>query len=313
MHFRDPGFTYKEDIETGSRSALKGGYTICYAMANTKPVCDNLNTYNEIIKKSNNLNLIDLYQNISLTKNMEGKEVIDINDFPDKVKFLSDDGKGVLSNKLMLEAMNYAKEKNIGIMVHAEDPEISHFDYRVAEDIITIRDIYLANYTGCKVHFCHVSTKDSIEALIDAKKKGQKVTFEITPHHLYFHDLNFKVNPPIRSKSDVKACINSIRNGFCDAISTDHAPHSKEDKLKGAPGMIGLETAYGSLYKKLVVEENISLNRLSEVMSYGPGHILGLDHGLIEIGKKANFVIVDNENRYIVKDNFASKVQILHL
>lgn len=301
-HFREPGFTYKEDIESGSKAALKGGYTVVYTMGNTNPVCDNNEVYEEIINKSNKLDLIDLYQVISVTKSLKGEKLTDFESFGENVKFLSDDGKGILSNHMMFQACKEAKKHNIGIMVHGEDEEISPYDYRTAEDIITIRDIYLSKITGCKIHFSHVSTKGSIEVIREGKKQGANITCEVTPHHIYFSDLDYRVNPPIREEEDIKEIIKGIKDKTVDAISTDHAPHSKEDKEKGSPGMIGLETAFSAVYTALVDTKEISLQKLSELMSYNPGKILEIDHGEIKEGALANLVIVDLSEKYILNE-----------
>lgn len=307
-HFRDPGYTYKEDIESGSKAALKGGYTVVYTMGNTNPICDNMEVYKSIIQKSKDLDLIDLYQIISVTKSLEGKELTDFSTFDENIKFVSDDGKGILSNHMMYQACLEAKKNNIGIMVHAEDPEISPYDYRVAEDIITKRDIYLSEITGCKIHFSHVSTKGSIEAIREAKNKGLNVTCETTPHHIYLSNNDYRVNPPIRTKEDNLAIIEGIKDGTVDAISTDHAPHSKEDKEKRAPGMIGLETSFSVSFTSLVETGEITIEKLSEIMSYNPAKILGLDHGEIEINKKANLVILDlNEEYEFTEEDIISK------
>lgn len=308
VHMRDPGFTYKEDLETGARAALKGGYTIINAMANTKPVVDNKDVYNDIMARSRDLGLVDLHQVMTVTKKMEGKELIDFDDLPESLTFLSDDGKGILSNHLMYQALLKAKEKNIGIMVHAEDPDISHYDYRAAEDLNTIRDIYLSKATGAKVHFSHVSTYDSLEAIRLGKIEGLNISCETTPHHIALADLDYRVNPPIRTERDRLKVIESIQNGTIDAIATDHAPHSKEDKDKGAPGSIGLESAFPVVYTELVDKGYISLEILSKVMSYNPGHILGLDHGIVEPGMKADLVLINTkETSKFTKDIFASK------
>lgn len=301
-HFREPGFTYKEDIESGSKAALKGGYTVVYTMGNTNPVCDNNEVYEEIINKSNKLDLIDLYQVISVTKSLKGEKLTDFESFGENVKFLSDDGKGILSNHMMFQACKEAKKHNIGIMVHGEDEEISPYDYRTAEDIITIRDIYLSKITGCKIHFSHVSTKGSIEVIREGKNQGANITCEVTPHHIYFSDLDYRVNPPIREEEDIKEIIKGIKDKTVDAISTDHAPHSKEDKEKGSPGMIGLETAFSAVYTALVDTKEISLQKLSELMSYNPGKILEIDHGEIKEGALANLVIVDLSEKYILNE-----------
>lgn len=304
VHFRYPGFTYKEDILTGSKAAVKGGYTICNTMANTKPVVDTLDVYEKIMDKNDEVGLIDLYQIIAVTKGMQGEELIDFSIIPDKQRFVSDDGKGILSNDLMYKACVEAKKYDKGIMVHAEDPSISSYDYRAAEDLITIRDIYLSKLTGARIHMCHVSTEDSIAAVRLAKELGLNVTCEVTPHHIALADLDFRVNPPIRERKDIEAILEGIKDGTVDAIATDHAPHSVEDKEKGAPGSIGLETSFAVSYTNLVKTGIISLEELSKIMSYSPAQILGHDHGIIEVGKSADLVLVDLESTSQIDDNY---------
>lgn len=308
VHFREPGYEYKEDIESGSRAAVKGGYTFCNAMANTKPIVDTKKIHQQIISKADEIDLIDLYQVMTVTRGMEGKDLIDFEDLPPRARFLSDDGKGILSNDLMYKACIEAKNHNIGIMVHAEDPDISPYDYRVAEDIITIRDIYLAKASGARVHFSHVSTYDSLEAIRLAKEAKIPVTCEVTPHHIALANLDYRVNPPIRKDYDREKVKESILDGTIDAIATDHAPHSKEDKDMGAPGSIGLETAFSVCFTELVESGLIGLDYLSKLMSYNPSQILGINHGLIDVGSRADLVLVDlcQTNR-IDEDSLASK------
>lgn len=303
VHFRDPGFLYKETLETGSRAALCGGYTSVNLMGNTNPIVDSPGVYEDIICRGKNLNLIDIHSVYAVTKGFDGHTLDHLNDLPESVRFLSDDGKGILSNYTMFHAMNKAKELGVGIMVHAEDPNLSPLDYRIAEDIITLRDIYLAEQTGARLHMSHVSTVDSIDAVRRGKIKGANVTCEVTPHHLSLWDINYRVNPPIRTKKDVKAVIRGIQDGTVDCIATDHAPHSQEDKAKGAPGMVGLETAFAVCYTNLVKTRQIELKKLSKLMSKNPGDILGIDHGAIEIGKKADLVLVDIEKEYTINKN----------
>lgn len=308
VHFRDPGLTYKEDLKTGAKAALKGGFTIVNAMANTKPICDNPEIYNDIMQRAKELDLVDMFQVSALTKNLDGKELVDLSQFPDSLKFVSDDGKDLLTNHMMYEAMKSIAKTDIGIMIHAEESEISPYDYRAAEDLITIRDLYLSKRTGARIHFCHVSTEDSINAIREAKSKNINVTCEITPHHIFFSDFDYRVNPPIRAKSDVKALIDAIKDKTVDAIATDHAPHSHEDKCKGSPGMIGLETAFAVCYTKLVKEGHIDLPKLSEIMSYRPAQILGLEHGELKEGRRADLTIVDiNATQVVSEEMFHSK------
>ena len=269
---------------------------------------DDPDLYHDLMQRSRELGLIELHSVYAMTKSFDGKTLSHLDHLPKGVRFLSDDGKGILSNKIMFEAMNRAKELGIGIMVHAEDPELSPIDYRIAEDLITLRDVYLSGKTGARLHMSHVSTEDSIDAVRRGKIYGAPVTCEVTPHHLALWDSDYRVNPPIRTKRDVKALIRGLQDGTVDAIATDHAPHSAEDKEKGAPGMVGLETAFAVCYTSLVRKRYLNLSKLSKLMSYNPAHILGLDHGELKEGKEASLVMVDIREPFIVNpEEFQSK------
>lgn len=307
VHFRDPGFTYKEDLESGSIAALRGGYTAVNLMANTNPVCDNIEIYQDIISRGKDLNLIDISSVITVSRNLEGNVMTDFKKFPKSLRFVSEDGKGVMSSMMMYNTLLECKKRDIGIMVHAEDMDISHIDYRIAEDLNTIRDIYLSKVTKGYIHFSHVSTKGSIEAIRDGKREKLNITCEVTPHHISLFDNEYRVNPPIRKREDVEALIEAIKDGTVDAIATDHAPHTKEEKIKGAPGMVGLETSF-SIVNKIFKENNISLNKLSELMSFNPAKILRLNKGVLEKGYDADLVIVDIEKDIIIDSSkFISK------
>lgn len=311
-HFRDPGLTWKEDIETGSRAALKGGYTGVCLMANTKPICSDKETLEYVRKKSRELNLIDIHQCLSVTKNFDGITLDHLNELKDdkEIKAISDDGIGVYNSNTMLEAMRIAKENDWVIMSHAESPEFSKVDMRIAENMMTLRDVELAKLSGARLHMCHVSTKEAVKYIIDAKVSGANVTMEVTPHHIGLtKDINdYRVNPPIREKEDVDAIIKAIKMGMVDTIGTDHAPHTEEEKKKGSPGMVGLETAFSICYTKLVRENGISLNKLSQLMSYNGAKLLGMNKGKISIGTDGDLVVVDlDKNIKVDSSEFASK------
>ena len=311
-HFRDPGLTWKEDIETGSRASLKGGYTGVCLMANTKPICSDKETLEYVRKKSKELNLIDIHQCLSVTKNFDGVTLDHLNELNDdkEIKAISDDGVGVYNSNTMLEAMEIAKENDWVIMSHAESPEFSKVDMRIAENMMTLRDVELAKLSGARLHMCHVSTKEAVKCIIDAKVSGANVTMEVTPHHIGLtKDINdYRVNPPIREKEDVDAIIKAIKMGMVDTIGTDHAPHTEEEKKKGSPGMVGLETAFSICYTKLVRENGISLNKLSQLMSYNGAKLLGMNKGKISIGTDADLVVVDLDKKIKVDSSkFASK------
>ena len=311
-HFRDPGLTWKEDIETGSKAALRGGYTGVCLMANTKPICSDRETLEYVRNKSKELNLIDVHQCLSVTKNFDGITLDHLKELSEDkgIKAISDDGVGVSNSNTMLEAMKIAKENDWVIMSHAESPEFSKVDMRIAENMMTLRDLELAKMSGARLHMCHVSTKEAVNYIIDAKMSGANVTMEITPHHIGLtRDINdYRVNPPIREKEDVDSIINAIKMGMVYCIGTDHAPHTAEEKKNGSPGMVGLETAFSICYTKLVKENGISINKLSELMSYNGAKLLGMNKGKISIGIDADLVVVDLDKKIKVDSSkFASK------
>ena len=311
-HFRDPGLTWKEDIETGSRAALKGGYTGVCLMANTNPICSSKETLEYVRNKSKEVNLIDIHQCLSVTKKFDGITLSHLEELADdkEIKAISDDGVGVSNSNTMLEAMEIAKKNNWVIMSHAESPEFSKVDMRIAENMMTVRDVELAKLSKARLHMCHVSTKESIKYIIDGKISGANITLEVTPHHIGLtRDINdYRVNPPIREKEDVDAIIEAIKLGMVDTIGTDHAPHTSEEKKKGSPGMVGLETAFSICYTKLIKENNISLNKLSELMSYNPAKLLDMNKGKISVGIDGDFVLVDIDKKIKVNsEEFASK------
>ena len=313
-HFREPGLTYKEDIETGSRAALRGGYTGVCLMANTQPICSNKEILQIIRNRENELRLVDLHQCISVTNGFNGKDLSHLDEFVEdkKLRAISDDGVGVMNSEVMYKAMIKAKEHSWVIMSHAEDRGFSDIDMRIAENIMTLRDIYLAKGTGARLHMCHVSTKEAIEYIRDAKKSFKNITCEVTPHHIFLtRDINnYRVNPPIREKEDVNSIIKAIKDGIVDCIGTDHAPHTKEDKEKGSPGMVGLETSFSICYTSLVKSGEISLNRLSEIMSKNGANILGMNKGIISPGKDGDLVLVDlNKKIKVDSKKFHSKAQ----
>ncbi|EHK2304908.1 dihydroorotase [Clostridium perfringens] len=305
-HFRDPGFEYKEDIESGSKAAVRGGYTTVTLMPNTKPVCSSKEILDYVINKGKEVGLVDLYQTVSITKNLSGEEINHLKEFEGNpnVKAITDDGKGVSDSKIMMEAMKIAKENNWIVMSHAESPEFSRVDMRLAENMMTWRDITLAKFVDCRLHMSHVSTKEAMKYIIEGKNDGVKVTCEITPHHLALNNKisNYRVNPPIREEEDVNFLIKAIKMNYVDCIGTDHAPHSKEDKEKGAPGMIGIEQAFSICYTKLVKENHISLNKLSQLMSGNAAKLLNINKGKLQPGFLGDLVLIDLNKKRIFKE-----------
>ncbi|ELC8442981.1 dihydroorotase [Clostridium perfringens] len=311
-HFRDPGFQYKEDIESGSKAAVRGGYTTVTLMPNTKPVCSSKEVLDYVVNKGKEVGLVDLYQTVSITKNLSGKEIAHLDEFQGNpnVKAITDDGKGVSDSKVMMEAMKVAKENNWVVMSHAESPEFSKVDMRLAENMMTWRDITLAKFVGCKLHMSHVSTKEAMKYIIDGKNDGAQVTCEVTPHHIALNNKvnNYRVNPPIREEEDVNFLIKAIQMNYVDCIGTDHAPHSKEDKEKGAPGMIGIEQAFSICYTKLVKENYINLNKLSQLMSGNAAKLLNINKGKLQPGFAGDLVLIDlNKKRVFKEEDIVSR------
>ena len=300
-HWRTPGFEYKEDIATGSAAAAAGGYTFVNLMPNTKPVCSSADIAHSVMAEAERIGLCAANQTVSITQNFDGRTLDHLKTLPEDLKFITEDGKGVQSGNVMAKAFAIAAQRGLTIMSHAEDMDISPWDYRLAENIETVRNLHLSEYYGTRLHMCHVSTKEAVEAIGAAKWKGVPVTCEVTPHHLWFADTDYRVNPPIRKAEDVDALIEAIRLGVVDAIATDHAPHTDEEKAAGAAGMVGLETAFGVCYTKLCKEKGLPLARLAELMSTAPAEILGLaGHGRVLPGYAADLALVELDTPYTV-------------
>ena len=308
-HFRDPGFTYKEDLESGSHAAVRGGYTVVNLMANTNPVCSSMDIVRYVIKKIGEIGLVDVHQCVSITRDLKGEDTSHLDSIEYSVNFISDDGKGVSNSKVMYEAMLKAAAKNITVIAHAEFDDITPIDTRLSEYLMIQRDISFAKFSGCQLHVAHVSTVEAMSGVIHAKNNRCKVTCEVTPHHLSLtDDTRYKVNPPLRKKEDVDFLIKAIKEGFVDAIATDHAPHSSGDMINGISGISGIETSFSVCYTRLVKQGHITLSKLSEIMSKNPAGIMGLNKGEIKIGYEGDLVLVDINKKYVVSsDDFASK------
>lgn len=325
VHFREPGFSYKETIKTGSRAAAAGGFTHVCTMPNLNPVpdsYDNLMQQKKIIDKDA---LINVFPFGAITKEQKGIELAELEDMAKDVIGFSDDGRGVQNSDMMERAMNIAKKYNQIISAHCEDNSLLYGGYIHKGEYAKLnghdgicsesewkpieRDIELVKKTGVKYHVCHISAKESVELIRNAKKAGVDITCETAPHYLVFDDSmlsdsgNFKMNPPIRAKEDRQALIDGICDGTVDMIATDHAPHSKEEKnggLKGSlNGIVGIETSFSVLYTKLVKEGIISIERLIELMSISPAKRFGLSSNL-NVGEKANLNVFDLDEKYII-------------
>lgn len=337
VHFRDPGLEYKETLTTGGRAAVKGGVTTVCAMPNTKPVIDNGVKVKEVMERAKRESLTNVIQLGAVTVGQEGKELADIRGMAKNgCHAISEDGKSVMNASLYRKGMNLAKEEGLAVFAHCEDITmveggVMNADKKAeklglkgitnaVEDVIVARDILLAKETGVRLHLCHCSTKDSIKMLGLAKEEGLDVTGEVCPHHFILStdditkdDGNYKMNPPLRSKEDVEAIKEGLRNGTVDVIATDHAPHAEAEKNRSmklaAFGIVGLETSAALTYTELVETGIITPMQMAEKMSWNPEKILGLhDRGSVSEGKIADVVIFDPEKEYTIdKNTFLSK------
>jgi dihydroorotase len=307
-HFRDPGFTYKEDLESGSKAANRGGYTGVNLMANTMPVISSMDRALDVIKRGKEIGKVDIHQCISITKDFDGKDLSQLEKIEDPVKIISEDGFDVESAAIMYKAMKIAHDKNLIVMCHSEDKSLAGINSRLSENINVIRNIQIAKETNCRLHLAHVSTFGAMEYIISEKKKGTNITCEVMPHHIGLKNLDYKVNPPIRESDDVIFLKNAVKDGFVDTIGTDHAPHSFEDKLKGANGISGIETAFCVCYTNLIKEGYITLNKLSELMSKNGADLLSMNKGRLEAGYDGDLVLIDiNKEITVDAEKFYSK------
>ncbi len=334
VHLREPGHEYKETIETGLRAAVKGGFTAVCSMPNTNPVNDNGQITKFIINRAKELGLSKIYPAGAITRESMGESLAEIYEMKQAgIAAVTDDGKPVENSNLMRRALEYCKDLDIPIFVHAEELSLvnggSMNEGRVAtrygikgipnaaESIMVVRDIALAELTVAPVHFCHISTKESVEAIREAKKRGVKITCETAPHYFTLTDedvkdynTNFKMNPPLRSREDQQAIKQGLSDGTIDMIASDHAPHSVIEKDvefdMAAFGIVGLETSL-SLSLKLVQDKILTLEELVNKMSKHPAKLIKLDND-IKPGNKADLTIIDPEMSYkIDPETFESK------
>lgn len=332
VHLRQPGFSYKETIKTGAKSAAKGGYTTVCAMPNVEPVPDsveNIKIQTDLIEKDA---CIKVYPYASITKGRKGGgELVDFGSLKNTAVAFSDDGTGVQDEQTMKNAMLECKKIDKIICAHCEVNDLLHGGYihdgeycrlhnhkgicSASEYKQIERDCALAKETGCQYHVCHISTKESVEIIRNAKKDGVNVTCETGPHYLTMCDMDlqedgrFKMNPPIRSQEDRLALLEGVLDGTIDVIATDHAPHSADEKAKGlaksAMGVVGLETAFAVLYTKLVKTGILPLEKLINMMSVRPREIFGFDSGKIEEGQVADLALLDLDTKWTVNpDDF---------
>ena len=336
VHLREPGFEYKETIETGTASASAGGFTTVCAMPNTKPITDNEETVALIMEKSREANRCNVIPVGAMTMGQKGLDLSPMAAMKKAgIGAVSEDGRSVLDAKVMKEAMKLAKTLDLPVLSHCEDEALAQGGCmnegrksvelglqgipNDAEDLITARDILLAQSTGARLHLCHVSTKGSVALIRRAKKDGLNVTAEVCPHHFTLTDdiingsnTNAKMNPPLRTQEDLEAMIEGLADGTIDCIATDHAPHSEDEKSGGFPkaanGIVGLETAFGLSKTYLVDNGILSPMGLIEKMSLNPAKMLGVDKGNLSPGKTADLAIINPDEEWTVdKNSFKSK------
>lgn len=331
VHFREPGQEAKEDFTTGSQAAAAGGFTTVAVMPNTKPIVDSSILVNGLKERARQAACVHIEVIGALTKAQKGTELAEVGDMADAgaVAF-SDDGHYVGNSKVLLNGLDYLRAFDKVIISHAEEFSLvedgvmneSHHSAMlgmkgrptVAEDIAVSRDILLAEYADARIHIAHISSKNAVEIVRQAKKRGIKVTAEVTPQHLTLtdaavnlYDSSTKVNPPLRSKVDVDAMLEGLKDGTIDAIVTDHSPHAQEEKdveYRYAPsGFPGLETALGILLTDLYHEGKITLPQIIEKMTYGPAKTFKLDAGVLEVGAAADITIINPELEWTVEED----------
>ncbi|RAZ70015.1 dihydroorotase [Planococcus maitriensis] len=336
VHLREPGGEKKETIESGTKSAARGGYTTICAMPNTRPVPDtkeNLDLVNGLIEKNA---LIRVLPYASITIREAGKERTNLKELKEHGAFaFTDDGVGIQEAGMMLETMKEAAVLDMAVVAHCEDNSLIYGGVMhdgkksrelglpgipsVAESVHIARDILLAEAAGAHYHVCHVSTKESVRVIRDAKRAGVRVTAEVTPHHLLLteddipgDDANYKMNPPLRAKEDYEALHEGLLDGTLDFIATDHAPHAAEEKANGmekAPfGIVGFETAFPLLYTEFVQSGKWTLSQLIGWLTKKPADVFGLPYGTLAAGQAADLVLLDlNKQQEIRTEDFLSK------
>lgn len=325
VHLREPGFSSKETIATGTAAAAHGGFTTVCAMPNLEPAPDsleNLRRETEIIERDA---VVKVLPYATITRRRAGREIVDFAALKPYVAAFSDDGSGVQDDDMMLAAMRAAAANDCIIAAHCEVNSLLHGGY-IHDGVYAAahghkgissesewrqieRDIKLAEQTGCRYHVCHISTKESVALIRDAKRSGVRITCETGPHYLTMCDADlreegrFKMNPPIRSAADRDALIEGVQDGTIDVIATDHAPHTAEEKSRGlagsAMGVVGLETSFAVIYTKLVMAGIISPERMIELMAEAPRRIFALGGGLAA-GEKADIAVFDLGNEFTV-------------
>ncbi len=334
-HLREPGGEYKETIATGTASAAKGGYTSICCMPNTNPTADNAAVISGILKKAKEADNCRVYPIGAATKGINGDLISEMGLMKEAgIVAVSDDGHPIKNAGIMRKVMEYASDFDLPVLNHCEDKSLSEGAMNegvvsttigirgiptAAEDIMIARDIILSEYLDIPVHICHVSTKGGVRMIRDAKARGVKVTCETCPHYFTLtddccetYDTNFKMHPPLRTEEHKQAIIEGIKDGTIDAIATDNAPHHADEKVcefsVALNGILGFETAFALGYTYLVKTGEISLERLIDLMCFGPSKILKLGRGGMNVGDDADLAVFDIDNEFIFeKDKMLSK------
>ncbi|RKQ37417.1 dihydroorotase [Oceanobacillus halophilus] len=336
IHLREPGGEHKETILTGTKAAAHGGFTTVCAMPNTNPVLDNVESVEALFDKIHEDAQVRVLPYASITKNLKGEELTNIEKLAEMGIFaFTDDGVGIQTTDMMFEVMKRAQAVGTPIVAHCEDNSVVYGGVvhegkvseslnlpgipSISESVQIARDVLLSEATGSHYHVCHVSTKESVRVIRDAKRAGINVTAEVTPHHLLLNEeditiasTNFKMNPPLRGKKDQEALLEGLLDGTIDCIATDHAPHAVWEKTTGmmdAPfGIVGLETAFSLLYTHLVKTSKVTLKQLVDWLTIRPAEVFQLPYGRLEEGSVADITVVDLEKNTIIdKETFHSK------
>ncbi|RPF56058.1 dihydroorotase [Aquisalibacillus elongatus] len=336
IHLREPGGEAKETIETGTLAAARGGFTTVCAMPNTNPVPDSSESLQHVLDRIQDDAHIRVLPYAAITEQQQGGELVDFDSLNNQGAFaFTDDGVGVQSAHMMFEAMKQAKQAGTSIVAHCEENTlvyegVMHDGHKnielnlpgipsVSESVQIARDVLLAEATGCHYHVCHVSTKESVRVIRDAKCAGIPITAEVTPHHLLLteddipsDDAQYKMNPPLRSKADRQSLIDGLLDGTIDCIATDHAPHTEQEKSNGflhSPfGIVGLETAFPLLYTHFIKSNIFTLKQLVDWLTIKPSNIFRLPYGKLAVGHVADLVLVDLTDEQVINPNtFSSK------
>lgn len=330
VHFREPGYEYKETIATGSAAAARGGFTSVCTMPNTFPVCDNAAVVSGILKKAEEAGLVRVYPIGAAGKNLDSDELAEIGLMKEAgIVAVSNDGKPIATAGFMRKVLEYSSDFDIPVLNHEEDKTISDGAMNegevstsigirgvpsAAEDIMIARDIILSEYLKIPVHICHVSTKGGLRMIREAKARGVKVTCETCPHYFTLtdkscenYDTNFKMHPPLRTEEDRLAVIEAIKDGTVDCIVTDHAPHHQDDKevefSHALNGIVGLESSFALCYTYLVKPGHITMEKLMDLMCHNPSDLLKLGRGGMNVGDDADLAVFDLDNEFVFDKN----------